>query len=259
MCRGRFVEATRHGRLLSIVLAGIAALLGVLPATPASAAPVANAPLTSIGALLAILHDPPAIANDQFGVSVAVSGTTAIVGAETIAFRAEPGVAYIYEKGTSGWPKTPTATLADPAAIASDGFGGSVAISGTTAIVGRPGSSGGAGSAYIYEKGASGWPATPTATLADPGTTTNNYFGSSVAVSGTTAVVGAPGEGLTGAAYIYVKGASGWPATPTATLADPARTANNRFGLSVAVSASAAVVGAPGNRSSQGAAYVYKA
>jgi hypothetical protein len=99
-------------------------------------------------------------------------------------------------------------------------------VSGTTAIVCAPGANSFAGTAYIYVKGASGWQTTPTTKLKNPAATADNDFGSSLAVSGTTAVVGAPevrspGRGVV---YIYVKGASGWPTKPTAKLKDPKAT-----------------------------------
>lgn len=47
-----------------------------------------------------------------------------------------------------------------------------------------------------------------------------------MAVSGTTAVIGDDGtNSYAGSAYIYVKGASGWPTKPAAKLKDPAVTA----------------------------------
>jgi hypothetical protein len=52
------------------------------------------------------------------------------------------------------------------------------------------------------------------ATLSDPAARANDWFGNSVAVSGITAVVGAPIR-RKGDAYIYVKGDPGWPTTPT--------------------------------------------
>jgi hypothetical protein len=209
----------------------------------------------------ATLADPAATSGDYFGFSVAVSGNTAVVGAwGTNSFA---GAAYIYVKGTSGWPTKPTVTLADPATTSNDGFGFSVAVSGNTAVVGAPGTNSSAGAAYVYVKGTSGWPTKPRATLADPATTSDDKFGSSVAVSGNTAVVGALGTNFnTGAAYIYAKGTSGWPTTPTATLANPpTTTSNNYFGCSVAVSGNTAVVGAYGTNVGPnlfaGAAYIY--
>jgi len=192
----------------------------------------------------------------QFGYSVAVSGTTIIVGA--IDANSTTGAAYIYVRGSSGWPAKPTAALNDPAATANDVFGWSVAVSGTTVIVGDPVTRQYQGSAYIYVKGASGWPTTPTVTLNDPGGA-YDQFGSSVSVSGATVVVGALfTDANVGAAYIYVKGASAWPTQPTVTLNDPAATSPDIFGVSVAVSGPIAIVGSPGNTSGHaGAAYVY--
>jgi hypothetical protein len=66
-----------------------------------------------------------------------------------------------------------------------------------------------AGAAYVYMEGAHGWPTVPTVTLDDPAVPTGGYdFGTSVALSGTTMVVGADGtDSLAGATYIFVKGA----------------------------------------------------
>ena len=173
-----------------------------------------------------------------FGLSVAVSGTTAIVGAPN-----NSGRAFLYEKGPSGWPTTPSAVLADPIAHeAGTNFGVSVAVSNGTAVVGAWQTTPG-GVAYLYSKGASGWPTTPTAKWADPGARTGDKFGFSVAVSGTTAVIGAQNANVGGAAYIYSEGVSGWPTPPTVTLDDPAKSANDVFGISVGVSGPTAIVG----------------
>ena len=76
-----------------------------------------------------------------------------------------------------------------------------------------------AGAAHVYLKGASGWPAVPAVTLHNP-RPARQSFGFAVAVSGTAVVVGGPTPGMPGIAYIYAKGASGWPAKPTVTLTD---------------------------------------
>jgi len=60
------------------------------------------------------------------------------------------------------------------------------------------------GAAYIYVKGASSWPTKPTAALADPAAKKGDDFGNSVAVSGRTAVIGAPyASSAAGVAYIF--------------------------------------------------------
>ena len=193
---------------------------------------------------------------DDFGTSVAVSGTTAVVGAPGT--NGYDGAAYIYMNGGSGWPTTPTAKLKDPNAGEGDGFGYSVALSGTTTLVSAYGANSYDGAAYIYMKGTSGWPKKPTATLDDPAATTYDFFGWSVAMSNTTAVVGARGTSSgAGAAYIYVKGTSEWPTTPTTKLKDPDAREGDRFSYSVAVSGTTALVSTYGANWAAGVAYVY--
>src|SRR5215472_9016240 len=96
-----------------------------------------------------------------------------------------------------------------------------------------------------------------------------NVFGASIAVSGNTALVGAttanggPGAG-TGAAYVFVKGPAGWTQQAKLAATDPAGTAKENFGFSVALDGDTAVIGAP-NRGTfpgdpfgqVGAAYVF--
>jgi FG-GAP repeat len=137
-----------------------------------------------------------------------------------------------------------------------DYFGGSVAVSGKTAVVGSLTAYEDAGAVYIFEEGATGWPTKPTATLRSPGA---EQFGYSVAISGNTIVIGAPPtNGNSGTAYIYVKGATRWPTTPTVTLADPGATDQDSFGFSVAVSGTTAIIGAPKDTSPYTtAAYIY--
>jgi hypothetical protein len=152
------------------------------------------------------------------------------------------------------------AKLHDPAATANDYFGLSVAEWGKTAVVGAFDTSSYAGAAYFYVKGVSGWPKKPGMSVMDPAAISDDFFGNSVAVSDTTAIVSDPGtSGEVGTVYIYVKGASGWSNKPTVTLTDPASAMFDNFGNSVAVSGNTAVVGAWGARSRAGAAYIYKA
>jgi hypothetical protein len=173
-------------------------------------------------------------------------------------------VTYVYTKGAAGWSTTPTVTLQDPAATPNDQFGTSVAVSGKTVVVGAYNFNSAAGVTYVYTKGAAGWPTTPTVTLQDPAATGRDYFGNSVAVSGTTIVVGAYGTTPGGAAYIYAKDVTGWPTTPTVTLLAaaymaPGTPAGGAFGLAAAVSGTTAIISALGYNPGLGTAYIYKA
>ena len=71
------------------------------------------------------------IASDTFGVSVAISGTTAVVGTSGTSY---VGRAYVFTKSASRWAKV--AELKGSDTVAQDAFGSSVAISGNTIVVG---------------------------------------------------------------------------------------------------------------------------
>src|SRR5262249_32021531 len=101
--------------------------------------------------------DPRHAAGGGLRWSGARAGATAGVGAP--AGQTSPGTAYLYVRGTAGWPAAPTTALADPGHAAGDSFGRSVSVAGTTAVIGASATASFAGAAYVYLKGASGWPA----------------------------------------------------------------------------------------------------
>ena len=220
---------------------------------------------TATGALLFVLTNPSPAINEQFGLSVAISGTRVVVGChwdDTGA--ADAGSAYVYDLA-GGTPTVPMATLNNPVPAANDHFGVSVAISGTILVVGAfeddTGASN-AGSAYVYDlSGAT--PTVPVATLNNPDPTTGDQFGISVAISGTRIVVGAyfddTGATDAGSAYVYDLG-NGAPTVPVATLNNPSPVASDRFGISVVVSGLRVVVGSyldDTGATDAGCAYVY--
>jgi hypothetical protein len=90
----------------------------------------------------------------------------------------------------------------------------------------------------------------------------SHNFGRSVAISGDTAVVGAPGNagpnGIHGAAYVFVRSGTAWYQQAIITASDGADF--DHFGASVAIDGNTTVVGAPGAsgpNGNQGAAYVF--
>ena len=214
---------------------------------------------------VATLNNPSPFANDQFGLSVAISGTRVVVGAHVDDTGAtDAGSAYVYDL-SSGTPTVPVATLNNPGPAAGDLFGMSVAISGTRVVVGANADDTGAtdaGSAYVYDL-SSGTPTVPVATLNNPGPAEGDQFGESVAISGTRVVVGAfvddTGATNAGSAYVYDL-SSGTPTVPVATLNNPGPAGGDTFGESVAISGTRVVVGANGDdtgATDAGSAYVY--
>ncbi|HST56786.1 MAG TPA: FG-GAP repeat protein [Solirubrobacteraceae bacterium] len=218
-------------------------------------------------AKLTTTSNPP---NARFGASVAVSNDTIVVGAPNdIQFdpHAGPGVAYVFVKPDGGWTSTTeTAKLTATDATAGNLLGTSVAIAGDTIVAGAPGAADNQsyqGAAYVFVKPPSGWTnATATAKL----TATDGATGASVAISGDTIVAGAPGatvnnQSYEGAAYAFVKPASGWTnTTATTKLTATDATAGSLLGTSIAIAGDTIVAGAPSdtvNGQSRGAAYVF--
>jgi len=193
-------------------------------------------------------------AGDFFGISAAISGTKAIVGAYTDDDNGpNSGSAYLFDISD---PANPTRIkLRADDGNAGDLFGTSVAISGTTAIVGAPAALGtGAGSAYLVDISDFANP-TQIKLRADDGNA-GDFFGISVAISGTTAIVG---SFVPGAAYLFDISDPENP-TQTAKLLSDAGEVGDGFGISVGISGSIVLVGAPGdddNGENSGSAYIF--
>ena len=203
----------------------------------------------------------------NFGLAVAISGKTVVVGAQyaTVGSNHWQGAAYVFVKPESGWTNmTQTAMLTASNGVSYDTFGLSVAIDGNTIVVGDPSYGGhgiGGGAAFVFVKPPSGWTnMTQTATLRDDGT--GDWLGGSVAVSGDTVVATSDitqnhGEGP-GVAYVYVKPPGGWidAKFQTATLNPSDGKPGDAFGYSSSISGDTVVVGSPSDLT-PGAAYVF--
>jgi drug/metabolite transporter superfamily protein YnfA len=212
-----------------------------------------------------MLTNPSPAPDDRFGSSVAISGTRVVIGTPRDGTgAAEAGSAYVYDLASVS-PIVPIVTLGSPTPAASGQFGYSVAISGTRVVVGANQDDTGttyAGSAYVYDL-ASATPTVPVATLNNPSPAASDWFGYSVAVSGTRVVVGAilndTGAADAGSAYVYDL-ASATPTVPVATLTNPSPAAGDWFGFPVALAGTRVVVGAildDTGATDAGSAYVY--
>jgi hypothetical protein len=221
---------------------------------------------------------------DFFGLNVAVSGDTIVVGARlddvvrSGVTRVDQGSAYVFVQPAGGWNGTlnESAKLTSSAGAATDWFGDKVAISGDVVVVGARLDDIGAGcltcdpignrgSAYVFVKPAAGWSGnrTQNATLNPSIGFTGDEFGMSVAIDGDTIVVGAWLTGSdSGSAYVYVKPAAGWSGnlSQNARLLASDAGVNDRFGVSIDVSGDTVVVGSyfdDRGAIDQGSAYVF--
>jgi large repetitive protein len=214
---------------------------------------------TVTDALIATLANPNPQVDEIFGYSVAISGTTVVVGAPgaTVSGQIEAGHAYTFNAETGAL----ISTLTSPSPQTYGGFGDSVAISGTTVVVGAPGEtvSGQSQAGHVYTFRAT--TGAPLLTLTSPNAVYAGRFGYSVAISGTTMVVGAEyetGSGQIGAGNAYTFRATTGALMSAFTTPNPH--SGGGFGASVAIDDTTIVIGAPYEYSSglQGAGNAYR-
>ena len=135
-------------------------------------------------------------AGNNFGVSVALAGETALVGA--YATGPNQGSAYVFIRNGVSWSQQQKLQALD--ASQGDFFGFSVALSGETALIGSllaDGTTINTGAAYVFLRSGVTWTQQHKLTAPDGGN--NDSFGVSVALSGETALVGANDDDLAGA------------------------------------------------------------
>jgi hypothetical protein len=233
---------------------------------------------------------------DAFGISVAIDGDYAVVGAfleDEDAVEANPvqdaGSAYIFKRdqgGTDNWGLVKK--IVAPVRGVADQFGSSVSISGDYIIVGAFNEDEDAdelntfndsGSAYLFRidtGGADNWGLIKK--ICAGTRAADDWFGFSVSINGAYAIVGAYREdedaleantlSSSGSAYIFKRdegGADNWGLLKkiTATV----RAGNDTFGTSVCINGDYIIVGAPLETedaseanflTSAGAAYIFK-
>ncbi len=206
---------------------------------------------------------PDGLADDEFGISVALDGDAAIVGAwnDDVGAKVDAGSASVFRRVNGSWIHEATLVAGDGSA--NDEFGRSVAIRGDVALVGAW-LSGlfDTGAVYVYRRQANGtW--LQTQKLTPPGIASGDQVGTAIAFDGTRAIVGAWGDedgaaGNTGSATVW-RTTGGGPFTFEAKLIGNDVVANDELGRGVAMDDTLAVVGSwPFFGNGVGKAYVFR-
>jgi hypothetical protein len=175
------------------------------------------------------LEASDAASGDYFGYSVAISGDTVVVSAQSDdgAAGVDQGSAYAFVRNGGVWTQQQKLVAQD--AAANDFFGASVAISGETIVVGSPFDVGAAGidqgSAYVFVRSGGVW--TQQQKLVAQDAAGGDYFGISVAIGGETVMISASFDagaaGITqGSAYMFITAPTNAP--PVITAANVSRT-----------------------------------
>lgn len=207
---------------------------------------------------------PTGVAHAYFGHAVAVSGDLLVVGAFWDSPPTHSGAAYVYRRQSNGaW--TFEKKLTAPDAAEYDRFGRSVAISGDALIIGaseddnEQGTN--AGAAYIFKyRGGQDWIPEQKLIAQDAASSGSDIFGESVAISGDVALIGAPGNDEmapnAGAVYIFeFDNVDTWKQTYKLVSSDGST--EDQFGFSAAMRGGVAVIGAIGDDSHTGSAYIF--
>jgi hypothetical protein len=152
-----------------------------------------------------------------FGTAIALSGALAVVGAphDALDINAVPvGAAHAYALSGGTWLGQGLLTPSERAA--SDAFGASVALSGSSAVVGAPSSHAAKGAAFVFTQAAGSWAQEAELTAGDGAF--DDGFGAAVAMSGATILVVAPFKSVAattmgtaqGVAYVFTKSGAAW-------------------------------------------------
>jgi hypothetical protein len=229
-------------------------------------------------------------AGARFGRTVAISGSTIVVGSEL-----EPGgssgvggdqgdtsmpgagAVYVFTPGGSSWAQQAYLKASNTRAGAH--FGASVAIYGDTIAIGAPGESSsatgvggndsdssapGAGASYVFARSGVVW--SQQAYVKASNTRPAAKFGAAVALTSDHLAVGSPGEtGATsgiggsqadggvsgaGAAYVFLRAGTSW--SQDVYLKPTPVVASGAFGSSIALSRGVVTIGSPGSQAVQG-------
>jgi hypothetical protein len=192
-------------------------------------------------------------ADDEFGVSVGVSGNAIVVGSHLDDDNGgNSGSAYVFTFDGRTWTQAAKLTASD--GVPYHNFGYAVAIDGENIVVGAnldDDAGANSGSAYIFERPTGGWSdMRETAKLTASDAAANDEFGNSVSIDRETVVIGvhhgsSAGGLWCGAVYLFQLKNSGWTEQAKLTASDAAD--QDRLGISVSIDGDVVVAGAWGD------------
>jgi MYXO-CTERM domain-containing protein len=194
------------------------------------------------------------IEDGRFGITMAVSGTTALFGSRA-------GAAYVYVLEGASWELQQKLTAEDGAGEA-ERFGLRIAVDGDLAVVGASDATlsvGEEGAAYVFARTGAAWVQQQKLVAADGGPYDN--FGTAVAIHGDTILVGSPYDDDAGsdAGAVYVFRFDGTTWSQQDKLVPSGGAPGDVFGSSLAMHGALALAGSPSDSeiaSQAGAAYL---
>lgn len=199
----------------------------------------------------------------RLGISVSISGNTAIIGADFENTNGtNAGTAYVFKKSGSSWNEEAKLVALDGEDF--DQFGFSVSVFGDDAIIGAVSdddNGNGAGAAYIFTRTGSTWNEIIKLTASDGSGL--DEFGGRVFISENSAIVSAPrtddAGNDSGSVYAFERREGSWKEVAKLMASDD--DAEDRFGTSISMSGEIIIVGTSledSNGSNSGSAYIFR-
>ena len=250
MHESRNLPGFRFGLGLSVLLAlsgwGLGAHSAQLDIRSSAPRPVGALPLSQ-RQLEIVASDRKS--GDQFGARVAISGNTAVVGAnrDAVNGKTDQGAVYVFVRDGANWVQQSRLIASD--GVAGDQFGAAVAIDGNTVVIGARFADSNYGKAYVFTRSGSPavWTEQKLARNLFPGSSAfPGFFGYAVGISGNTVVVGNPrAHGTnnvpTGIAHVFALNGTTW----TLQTQFSGSSGTGLFGQAVAISSGSIIVGDP--------------
>ncbi len=206
--------------------------------------------------------------DDHFGWQVSISANTMVVGAPALVSGQGTGAVYVFVRAAGMWTEAQKLTASD--AMLDDYFGHAVSLDGDQLIVGAPARKlaewdRGNGAVYVFTRSAGVFTETQKLTASDG--ELGDAFGSALAMSGSSLVVGALWESDTpasvfplvgpGAVYFFEQSGGTWSEQQKLRSSD--MDAGVNFGTSVAMHGATAIVSDDyASDTVSGAAYVFE-
>lgn len=187
---------------------------------------------------------------ERFGRTVAVHDETLFVSAHEA--NEERGTVYVFRYNDT-WRQVAQLTASD--ATPGDQFGLSIALDEKKILIGAPGRMESAGAVYVITENADG-SFSETAILTPDDANPEDRFGTTLAVDGNVAVVGAPTKSERGAVYVFLLEVQNW--TQIDTPSPDLLTDRSRLGNSVMIHQGYIYAGAPSHERGEGIVLEYE-
>lgn len=198
------------------------------------------------------LEPSDGVPGDRFGIRSALQDDVLLVSAT----RADGGTGaiYVFRDRNGTWEQT--ARLVTDDRTPADSLGSGLDIDGDWVMIGTIGQNGGRGAVYAFRRQGDGW--TQHSKLVPPDLQPVDRFGTTVAVSGEWALVGAPQRNnAQGAVYLYRYDAASDQWQPRGQLQAPGLQQQSGFGTDIALRDGVALVAAPGFLQGMGVVFSY--